>query len=300
MDILTLGYMAGMAIFASGTTLLLSKRKTSKGFTIKSDGKVKVDGESYKKDTPASGDALRDLVDDVVKNASDKILGMKNVTGIRIQGSANVSLISNKLIVDETAVLEIKKQTLWISNESSSNVTVSGVFNVSIGGTSNFKRDIPMVDFDSSKLARISVDGSGDIEIASMQLANEVDAIVQGSGDIVLTDISTGTLSLSVQGSGDITVSKKCKATQTFAKVQGSGDIEIKSTTVGVVTEKVQGSGDIKLANGTKTKVRKTKTSYFHQSQTDGRYFNRTAPNLKREVISIRKGTEEPTYMDEY
>ena len=261
MDLLSILYMGGMVLAASGTTFYLTNRnKKDGGFTIKSDGVVSVE------ETPTSPKPKAPPKQGI--NTTPMIIDMNGIDGIRLEGSGNVSLIDGEMIVNEDASIEVKKHTIIIHNDSETTV-VNGVFN-SFSQTikSNRIKKVFLHNFNPNNLSRISLKGSGDMEIGKMKIARELDVILKGSGDIKLTSIHTGNLSLSLQGSGDILIDGNCQATQTLAKLQGSGDITIKSNNVGVVSQIINGSGDIKIP----TIVTESR-SYFHGPQTDSSYF---------------------------
>lgn len=90
--------------------------------------------------------------------------------------------------------------------------------------------------------AQLSVQGSGDIEVASVQ--GQVEANVQGSGDIEVEDGNIQFLQARVQGSGDIYFGGT--AVNANLSVMGSGDIKVQAV-INKPNKQVIGSGDIKI-----------------------------------------------------
>jgi len=265
MDILTI---IGATLFASASTYYLASRKKKDAdvFTIKSDG-VKIEDDTYGGYQPKAGppkerpDAPPPPQSQPISPAPEMILDMRNVTGIIVEGSPTFELSDGHISVSEDASIKVKKHTLWISLNKNDNLKV-GMF------TSNFNyvenkilKTIPTINFVTTNLTRCSVHGSGDISLLNSKLANEFDAIVQGSGDIELRGISTGRLSLSVKGSGDILIDKHCRASSTLAKIKGSGDITIKSDKIGAISRQINGSGDINEFKGY--------GKFFHEVRSD-------------------------------
>lgn len=82
--------------------------------------------------------------------------------------------------------------------------------------------------------------GSGDVKLNNIKSEN-VDATVQGSGDIALSGESK-IVSLKTQGSGDINAAN-LKGQDVSATTQGSGDITCYAT--GNLKGRINGSGDI-------------------------------------------------------
>lgn len=271
------------------TAFFISKRKTkhSDVFTIKSDGpsvvEANIPGQGYqptpnkrppppqRPQSPSDAPTSVPNIESAVQKSMET-LDMSNVTGIRLQGTGDVHLNNGKLFVDDTASVYVKRETLWIESKGSS-IRISGNIFGSNTQYSNVKMvEVPTKNMDSAKIQRCSLNGSGDMKLSNMKIDKSLDVIVQGSGDIVLDNISTGTLELTVKGSGDISVNKKCRATHTLASVKGSGDITIKSTNVGAVAKKIKGSGDINMpknsAGGKSGKPTTTSEHVYTSSNT--------------------------------
>ena len=70
---------------------------------------------------------------------------------------------------------------------------------------------------------------------------------VNGSGDIVLGDVSGVEMNMAVNGSGDVAV-KSISADRVNSAVNGSGDVNIKGISADEVNGTVNGSGDVTLS----------------------------------------------------
>lgn len=254
MDILSLLYIGGVALSASGIIFFLIKNKTKDSFTIKSDGKVNVEGveSGYKPRTPyftpnppknTQKPPQRNKSEIRVKS-SKKIIDMKNISGIRVEGSSSIRINNGIINISENAKVRLTEKTLFVETEKTT-VSTSGVFGVSYNNSTNDFIRLDTINLSHSSISRLSVQGNGDIRLRNMKLSRDLSLIVEGSGGINIENATTGTLSLVVKGSGDIYVGSYCQATQTLASIKGSGDINIKSKSVGVVSKKIQGSGVI-------------------------------------------------------
>lgn len=85
----------------------------------------------------------------------------------------------------------------------------------------------------------LAVHGSGDIELGGE--VRHVRAVIGGSGDIDLAPVLVSQVDASVDGSGDIRLGSLDRLT---ASVNGSGDIE--AGVVGTLDAQINGSGDIR------------------------------------------------------
>lgn len=260
------------------------KEKTTDVFTIKSD-KVSVvesniPGQGYQPPPPPRHEPPeRFQMQSSQPPKNDKELNMGGISGIRLEGSGNVSLNNGKLFISDNSDVYVKSKTLWIKTIGNTvNISNSGMFSSSRNYSNTTNVEVPLVNFNSMIIDRVSLNGSGDIDLSNMTLNDTLDVLVKGSGDITLNNVITKELELTVKGSGDIKIDKKCRANNTTAILQGSGDITIKSIMVGTILKKKKGSGDITVPNhmSSTKKKKKKEESYFNQSMNDGRYFNRT------------------------
>lgn len=72
-------------------------------------------------------------------------------------------------------------------------------------------------------------------------------AVINGSGDIALGDVSGVEMNMAVNGSGDVAV-KSISADRVNSAVNGSGDVNIKGISADEVNGTVNGSGDVTLS----------------------------------------------------
>jgi len=267
----------GLAVTAF---FMARKEKTTDVFTIKSD-KVNVvesniPSQGYQpspQPRPQAPERFKMQSSKAPKN--DKALNMSDISGIRLEGSGNVALNNGKLFISDNSDVYVKSKTLWIKTVGNTISTNGGMFSSSRNYSNTTNVEVPLVNFNSMLIDRVSLNGSGDIDLSNMTLNATLDVLVKGSGDITLNNVITKELELTVKGSGDIKIDKKCRANNTTAILQGSGDITIKSIMVGTILKKKKGNGDITVPNHMSSKQKKEE-SYFHQSMNDDRYFNRT------------------------
>jgi len=259
------------------------KEKTTDVFTIKSD-KVSVvesniPNRGYQPHpTPPQPRPQAPERFKLNQATNDTDLNMQDISGIRLEGSGNVSLNNGKLFISDNSDVYVKSKTLWVKTVGNTISTNGGMFSSSRNYSNTTNVEIPLINFSSTCIDRISLNGSGDIDMSNMTLNDTLDVLVKGSGDITLNNVITKELELTVKGSGDIKIDKKCRANNTTAILQGSGDITIKSIMVGTILKKKKGSGDINVPNhmSSTKKTKKKQESYFSKSQKDGRYFNQT------------------------
>lgn len=232
-------------------TYYLNKRRTTDIFTIKSDGKpITIASDGSKDNFPTK---LEKLKPDYTPPASEPIYGqiapidMSRVTGIGLEGSSDVDVDSNRICVDGNATCNVLGQTLWIKSVS----VIHTSFSSNSGKVLREKhttKEIPFTNFDAKVLDRVSIQGSGTIVLHDVTVASNFDALVNGSGDIILRDIKSSKLNLQVKGSGDINVEGNVTADYFDARVQGSGDITINSINpINFLNKSIQGSGDIRI-----------------------------------------------------
>ena len=100
------------------------------------------------------------------------------------------------------------------------------------------------------EVTAFSVNGSGDIRIATDLKADRLALGVSGSGDIDAYNLSAGEVALGVTGSGDIVV-RNVSGKKIAIGVTGSGDVKVSSVATDELACGVSGSGDIVVAAGT-------------------------------------------------
>lgn len=91
--------------------------------------------------------------------------------------------------------------------------------------------------------ARVSIQGSSDVEIASVH-GQALSAAIQGSGDLTVRSGEVGHLDLTVQGSGNAVYGGT--AGHASLSVMGSGDIRVNEVT-GSLDDRCMGSGRIRV-----------------------------------------------------
>lgn len=226
------------------------KEKTLDVFTIKSDKTKKVNLDGYQPIPPNSRPQApeRFKIQETKPTVNDQILNMDGISGIRLDGSGNLSLNNGKLFISDNSEVYVKSNTLWVKTIDDTVTTNSGGIVSSSRNHINVTNiEIPLVHLNSSRINRISLNGSGDIDVSNLTLCDTLDVLVKGSGVITLNNIITMELGLTVKGSGDIMIDSKCRANNTSAILHGSGDITIKSIMVGTILKKKKGSGDINI-----------------------------------------------------
>ncbi len=92
--------------------------------------------------------------------------------------------------------------------------------------------------------AQLSIEGAGDIVVR--QVSGDLEATVDGSGDIRVKNGQVEKLAVSLQGSGDITLGVTAK--QAALRLQGSGDIRITEVR-DRPTITLNGSGTVDIGN---------------------------------------------------
>lgn len=179
------------------------------------------------------------------KNYVTKDIKVENFTGLSVAGSPDVvytqksgkpkvEVYTSDNIVDLLNIY-VENNTLHIGFKK--NVSVS--------------YDKLKVRVSSEDLNKISVAGSGDVELANGLKTDNLKISIAGSGDVEGKDITCNELSISVAGSGDIDAENvTCETLRT--SVAGSGDMELSNVTATNTEASVAGSGTIILKGNTK------------------------------------------------
>ena len=99
------------------------------------------------------------------------------------------------------------------------------------------------------ELAKIKVNGSSAFTVMTDLRADNLDVILNGSGDIYFNGVqcagSASHLKVQVNGSGDVVFQREVKVESVDMQVNGSGDIDFAIITSRTVGAQVNGSGDI-------------------------------------------------------
>jgi len=96
-----------------------------------------------------------------------------------------------------------------------------------------------------SNLEELNVDGSGDIKVNEGFVSNNFKIAINGSGDIIIKDLNTESLSIIIYGSGDVKISGNGNTSN--MEIEGSGDLIMNEFISKRVTAIIDGSGDIKI-----------------------------------------------------
>ena len=147
-------------------------------------------------------------------------------------GAFNVSLEMDSDIA-RRLVTEVQDETLRISLDGR---------NLNFHGKPKIKIRMPA-------LTGVSIQGSGDADIAGFKGQEKVGLAIAGSGDIKYAGTSGG-LAVSIQGSGDVVA--EGEAGSLHATIQGSGNLKAGNLKARNVSVAIEGSGDadIRVAGG--------------------------------------------------
>ena len=117
----------------------------------------------------------------------------------------------------------------------------------------SLRRHGPIVaTVDVVKLEAVSMSGSGDVEVGTLQTPS-LKLSLSGSSDAVLNGLTTEKFDASISGSGDIRASGQARDVR--LSIAGSGDANLAELTADTVKVSIAGSGDVRYA-GNATDVR--------------------------------------------
>lgn len=264
-------YIFGTGIVVAGLTYFITK-KTSKNniFTLTSDNKKnndKLNPSSIiisKIPKPPLPRFVREDTADKIPPKQKTIqtpiiskLDLIGITGIRLEGSAEIAISRDTLLCDNYTDVQIHNTTLWIKTISHVNVngqiymnTINGDITIDgIPSKSKSEKFIKLINFSSGlDINRISLQGSGTITLDSLSFNHDLDVVLQGSGDINFLGCEMYEAYMTLNGSGDIHLDSSCTANTLILKVQGSGDITINNgCKVKGIQKSILGSGDINI-----------------------------------------------------
>lgn len=155
---------------------------------------------------------------------------------ITLIGSASVELITGsegKLTISAESNILPYVETVVKGNE----LIIKFKDNFNYSSKKGVKITVPIQEITDLKLK-----GSGDIIATNLLNLDDLNLLINGSGDISL-NVSCETVVAEISGSGDIFL--KGKAKELKGTVNGSGDLKSKELTVLKSELKVKGSGDI-------------------------------------------------------
>lgn len=118
-------------------------------------------------------------------------------------------------------------------------VYVNDLSGVSLAGSGDLK--VPSLNTEGN--FSVSLAGSGDMAVSSLTCA-DLEISLAGSGDVSVTGISCNDLKATVAGSGDIVLGGNAAGNAKYS-VAGSGDISAKGLKAGNVSASKAGSGNI-------------------------------------------------------
>lgn len=265
-------YILGTGIVAAGVTYLITKKSNKNTFTLTSDNSTKSSAPTTIPFNLQSGVPKPPKPRLVREDTADKIppkqkttqtpiiseLDLTGITGIRLEGSAEIAISRDTLLCDNYTYVQIHNTTLWIKTISHVNVngqiymnTINGDITIDgIPSKSKSEKFIKLINFSNGlDINRISLQGSGTITLDSLSFNHDLDVVLQGSGDINFLGCEMYEANMTLNGSGDIIMDNGCSNANILSlTVQGSGDITIhESCKLNSVKKQIQGSGDITI-----------------------------------------------------
>jgi len=223
MEPLTIGLVLSNIFIGATTAIFYFKSKNkNEGLTIRSDGKVSIQ-------EPPSKIPFNPLAQPKSKDNLPSSISMKGITGVRVMGSIKVKIEKDSIATYGNTSITLKGHTMWLEFD---------------GNNSEKPQISTFYDFDDRQLERVSLVGSGSIELINQ---SPLDIILQGSGYINIEKAKSKVLDLSLEGSGKIIV-QKSELKMVNSNIQGSGKIDIRSP-LETHSSKIEGSGKIKTLN---------------------------------------------------
>lgn len=118
----------------------------------------------------------------------------------------------------------------------------------------------------------IKVKGSGDVVTRGYFKTNALKLLVQGSGNIDVSNASANKVTIAVVGSGDIKIGGETNTLE--VEIKGSGDVSTESLRVNSANIFIAGSGDCTLysANTLNVKILGSGTVYLHRKPSNLKY----------------------------
>jgi hypothetical protein len=176
-----------------------------------------------------------------IRNAKSesRSFAVKDFTGVSLQGSDDVKIVEGAAfsliakgpadVIDDLR-LEMRGDTLEIGRKDRKGWS--------------WGHDDPLdITITMPVLAKASIDGSGDMNVARAKSA-KVEALIAGSGDLTIARVEAETLALSIAGSGDLKVDGGSVKSGHYS-VAGSGAINATGVSLADADIVVAGSGDI-------------------------------------------------------
>ncbi|MFK7972608.1 MAG: head GIN domain-containing protein [Bacteroidia bacterium] len=156
--------------------------------------------------------------------------GTSKFSGIRLEGSATVKLVPGNGYSVQYGPKTNKKQLQTEIHKGILVVSGSGEITVT---------------FDRNSLNMIQLAGSGDIICKEKITPNNLAISLEGSGDIVLSNVQANTIAVSLVGSGDVNLAGN--VSNAAYALEGVGDISAEDLKASNVSASLNGNGDIRL-----------------------------------------------------
>ncbi|HOZ88065.1 MAG TPA: head GIN domain-containing protein [Bacteroidia bacterium] len=116
----------------------------------------------------------------------------------------------------------------------------------------DFKRNVwnhnhLYLEIHAPEMKKISISGSGNIEVAKRIDGAHLDLGISGSGNITIPTVSLQSMDVKLSGSGNVAV-KSGTCTSEYFNISGGGQINCEFVNCNAATAKVSGSGNITLS----------------------------------------------------
>ncbi|MES2680941.1 MAG: head GIN domain-containing protein [Bacteroidota bacterium] len=120
----------------------------------------------------------------------------------------------------------------------------------------DFKRNVwkhnhLYLEIHTPEMNRLSISGSGSIEVANKIKSSHLDLMVSGSGNITIPTVSLQSMDVKLSGSGNVAINNGTCISQ-YCNISGDGNINCEFLNSTNAVAKISGSGNITLsASGT-------------------------------------------------
>lgn len=133
-------------------------------------------------------------------------------------------------------------QSIIETNVSGNTLIIEEKDGECINGTGNIEVFVTL-----PYLAKVSIEGSGDVRNTEAIPTGNLTLEISGSGDINLNDLSPTEYTTRISGSGDINLAGTGSANFGIITVDGSGDIDVSDIEAKTVDVEIKGSGDSRV-----------------------------------------------------
>ena len=100
----------------------------------------------------------------------------------------------------------------------------------------------------SPNIEQLSITSLGSLIVPSALKADNLKLLIDGMGDITISQLTCNDLNISIEGDGNVATGS-IRANNVLVEVEGMGDIEIDGLTCKKVTNKIAGMGNTKYSN---------------------------------------------------